>query len=165
MKHFWIVSLIAACWLCPWQAFSITGRNSAIHFTRISIESGLSQSTVFSIAQDRAGNIWFATYDGVNKYDGYEFTVYQHILDDETSLADDISRTLCSDLEGRIWVGTASGLSLYDEDLDIFRNWGHSRSMSFSRFPRIICLWALMTGCLSLTLEKEISGTISFRYP
>ena len=123
MKHFWIVSLIAACWLCPRQAFSMTGKNSAIHFTRISIESGLSQSTIFSIAQDRTGNIWFATYDGVNKYDGYEFTVYQHIMNDTTSLADDISRTLCSDLAGRIWVGTASGLSLYDEDLDIFRNY------------------------------------------
>ena len=103
MKHFWIVSLIAACWLCPRQAFSMTGKNSAIHFTRISIESGLSQSTIFSIAQDRTGNIWFATYDGVNKYDGYEFTVYQHIMNDTTSLADDISRTLCSDLAGRIW--------------------------------------------------------------
>lgn len=114
MKHFWIVSLIAACWLCPWQAFSATGRNSAIHFTRISIESGLSQSTIFSITQDRDGNIWFATYDGVNKYDGYGFTVYQHVIGDETSIADDISRTLCTDRTGRIWVGTASGLSLYD---------------------------------------------------
>ena len=123
MKHFWIVSLIAACWLCPWQAFSATGRNSAIHFTRISIESGLSQSTIFSITQDRDGNIWFATYDGVNKYDGYGFTVYQHVIGDETSIADDISRTLCTDRTGRIWVGTASGLSLYDEDLDIFRNY------------------------------------------
>ena len=49
-----------------------------INFSYISINDGLSQSTVFSIAQDKLGNMWFATYDGVNKYDGYTFTVYQH---------------------------------------------------------------------------------------
>lgn len=42
-----------------------------INFSYISINDGLSQSTVFSIAQDKLGNMWFATYDGVNKYDGY----------------------------------------------------------------------------------------------
>ena len=49
-----------------------------INFSYISINDGLSQSTVFSIAQDKLGNMWFATYDGINKYDGYTFTVYQH---------------------------------------------------------------------------------------
>ena len=42
-----------------------------INFSYISINDGLSQSTVFSIAQDKLGNMWFATYDRVNKYDGY----------------------------------------------------------------------------------------------
>ena len=41
-----------------------------INFSYISINEGLSQSTVFSIDQDQRGNMWFATYDGVNKYDG-----------------------------------------------------------------------------------------------
>ena len=44
-----------------------------INFSYISINDGLSQSTVFSIAQDKLGNMWFATYDGVNKYDGYTY--------------------------------------------------------------------------------------------
>ncbi len=123
MKRFRTVLLILFCCICPWHRLTAAGAMSAIHFTRISIESGLSQSTIFSITQDRDGNIWFATYDGVNKYDGYGFTVYQHVIGDRNSIADDISRFLCSDKDGRIWVGTASGLSLYDEDLDIFRNY------------------------------------------
>ena len=51
------------------SAFSETPEQ--ITFSYISINEGLSQSTVFSIDQDKRGNMWFATYDGVNKYDGY----------------------------------------------------------------------------------------------
>ena len=49
-----------------------------VSFTHVSIGEGLSQSTIFSIAQDLKGNMWFATYDGLDKYDGYDFTVYRH---------------------------------------------------------------------------------------
>lgn len=42
-----------------------------IHFSHIGLEEGLSHSTIFAINQDKGGNLWFATYDGVNKYDGY----------------------------------------------------------------------------------------------
>ena len=50
-----------------------------IHFTHIGLVDGLSHSTIFAINQDKGGNLWFATYDGVNKYDGYNFTVYRHL--------------------------------------------------------------------------------------
>ena len=49
-----------------------------IRFTHIGLEEGLSHCTIFGINQDKEGNLWFATYDGVNKYDGYNFTVYRH---------------------------------------------------------------------------------------
>ena len=49
-----------------------------IHFSHIGLEEGLSHSTIFAINQDKGGNLWFATYDGVNKYDGYNFIVYRH---------------------------------------------------------------------------------------
>ena len=76
-----------------------------INFSYISINDGLSQSTVFSIAQDKLGNMWFATYDGVNKYD-----------------ANDISRIVMTDSKGRVWIGTRDGLSYYDEEKDKFQN-------------------------------------------
>ena len=74
-----------------------------INFSYISINEGLSQSTVFSIDQDQRGNMWFATYDGVNKYDGYSFTVYQHNEEDPNSIANDISRIVKTDSQGRVW--------------------------------------------------------------
>ena len=93
-----------------------------INFSYISINDGLSQSTVFSIAQDKLDNMWFATYDGVNKYDGYTFTVYQHDENDPNSIANDISRIVMTDSKGRVWIGTRDGLSYYDEEKDKFQN-------------------------------------------
>lgn len=107
------------------SAFSETPEQ--ITFSYISINEGLSQSTVFSIDQDKRGNMWFATYDGVNKYDGYAFTVYQHNEDDPNSIANDISRIVKTDSQGRIWIGTRDGLSRYDEEKDIFQNFFYEK--------------------------------------
>ena len=49
-----------------------------MRFMHIGLEDGLSHSTILGINQDKEGNLWFATYDGLNKYDGYNFTVYRH---------------------------------------------------------------------------------------
>ena len=98
-----------------------------ITFSYISINEGLSQSTVFSIDQDKRGNMWFATYDGINKYDGYAFTVYQHNEDDPNSIANDISRIVKTDSQGRVWIGTRDGLSRYDEEKDIFQNFFYEK--------------------------------------
>ena len=53
----------------------VFGHTEDIVFDKLTIRDGLSQSTVTSILQDRNGFMWFATYGGVNKFDGYSFTV------------------------------------------------------------------------------------------
>lgn len=104
----------------------LTGATSGLHrdisFTHISINDGLSQSTVRSACQDSRGQMWFATHDGLNRFDGYDFTVYRHRDDDSTSIADNIIRKVYLDSKGRLWVGTEKGLSFYDRDKDSFRN-------------------------------------------
>ena len=85
-----------------------------LHFSHISINNGLSQNTIFAIAQDAKGYMWFATHNGVNKYDGYDFTIYQNNPQDSTTIANDIIRTLVTDDKGRVWIGTESGLSYYN---------------------------------------------------
>lgn len=99
-----------------------------IKFSYISLNDGLSQSTVFSIDQDKRGNMWFATYDGVNKYDGYAFTVYQHSASDPNSIANDIARIVKTDSQGRVWVGTRDGLSYYNEEKDLFQNFFYNKN-------------------------------------
>ena len=53
--------------------------SAAIEFRTLSVNEGLSQSTVLAIAQDGMGRIWMGTQDGLNCYDGYSFTVFRHV--------------------------------------------------------------------------------------
>ena len=95
---------------------------TSISFSRISTDAGLSQNTVFSIAQDKQGAMWFATFDGLNKYDGYFFTVYRNDPHLPSSIADDITRAVKIDSRNRTWIGTRKGLSYYDRENDSFEN-------------------------------------------
>lgn len=68
--------------------------------------------------------MWFATDDGLNKFDGTNFTVYRNITGDTTSLRVNEVLTLCEDKQGNVWAGTSGGgLSLYDRKKDNFTNY------------------------------------------
>jgi signal transduction histidine kinase/ligand-binding sensor domain-containing protein len=96
------------------------GQGAFIQFDRIPSELGLSQNLVTCILQDRKGFLWFGTTDGLNRFDGYKFTVYQHDPYDPTSLSDSAINALHEDRAGRIWVGTQNGLNLFDRTREIF---------------------------------------------
>ena len=84
-------------------------------------ENGLSQNTVHHILQDRDGFMWFATEDGLNKYDGYNFTIYKNNQNDEYSISDNFIWTIYQDRSGVLWVGTNSGgLCRFDREKDKF---------------------------------------------
>ena len=87
-----------------------------LRFENISLEEGLSQSTVFSIIQDSQGFMWFGTEDGLNKYDGFNFTIYKSDLENESSLSSNWIETLFLDHEGRLWIGTANGLDRFNQE-------------------------------------------------
>ena len=96
--------VICLLFLCLGTHSAFSEIPEPINFSYISINEGLSQSTVFAIDQDKRGNMWFATYDGVNKYDGYAFTVYQHNEDDPNSIANDISRIVKTDSQETVYL-------------------------------------------------------------
>lgn len=115
----YILFIIGCCILfAPLRSQNI----EPIRFVHIGLDEGLSQSTIFGITQDKQGNMWFATYNGLNKYNGYDFTVYQHDEHNPHSISNDIIRSCISDRLGRIWIGTDNGLSLYNADKDRFEN-------------------------------------------
>ncbi|MFZ0390762.1 MAG: two-component regulator propeller domain-containing protein [Calditrichia bacterium] len=95
-------------------------------FERLSLKDGLSQSSVSSILQDRQGFLWFATQEGLNKFDGYQFTVYRHDPNRPNTLSDDWINVIHQDHEGMLWVGTAGGgLNRFDpvrENFEVFRH-------------------------------------------
>lgn len=97
------------------------GQNEQPRFTAITSMDGLSSNTVTAILKDRYGLLWFATDDGLNKFDGTGFTVYRHRKTDPNSLKSNDISALYEDQAGRIWVGTIMGsLHLYDRRKDSF---------------------------------------------
>jgi signal transduction histidine kinase/ligand-binding sensor domain-containing protein/CheY-like chemotaxis protein len=85
------------------------------------MNDGLSQSDVKSILKDHEGFLWFSTDDGLNRYDGYRFTIYRHEKQNLRSLPTNNVTALFEDKAGRLWVGTGGGgLCLYNRDSDSF---------------------------------------------
>lgn len=102
MKFRSLLILLLGCCL----NFITTGQ---LRFNRIGTQQGLSQSTAFNIFQDSKGFLWFATSDGLNKYDGYSFTVYRHTFDDPNSISSSNISCITEDYEGNLWIGTING--------------------------------------------------------
>ncbi|MXV17334.1 hybrid sensor histidine kinase/response regulator [Hufsiella ginkgonis] len=101
----------------------------SIKFKHLSTRNGLSQSNVTSIVKDRQGFMWFATRDGLNRYDGYQFVVYQYDQADKNSLSSSYINKLYVDRLGNLWVGTAIGLDRFDRAKNSFVHYPGSRSM------------------------------------
>ncbi len=107
---------------------------SDIQFKYLSKNDGLSQVSVFSIAQDGAGFLWFGTRDGLNKYDGYQFKVYK-----QDEIASNDVRVLYYDQLGhQLIVGTMDGLSFYDDVKDKFSNYKNDKDDPASLTSNVI---------------------------
>ncbi len=92
-----------------------------IQFKQIKIEDGLSQSTILCMLQDKKGFLWFGTANGLNRYDGYNFTVFTNDPADSTTISDNGILSLFEDKDGNIWIGTVEGvLNKYNRKSGIF---------------------------------------------
>lgn len=103
--------------------FVLAARAQPAHmnFSSLTSKDGLLSNSVNAILKDRYGLMWFATDDGLNKFDGTNFYVYRHVPGDSGSLLANEILALHEDSLGRLWIGTSGGaLSLYDRKRDKF---------------------------------------------
>jgi hypothetical protein len=101
-------------------------RPEQVRFDHISTEDGLSESRVWGITQDRRGFLWFTTYDGINRYDGYEFKVYKHDPENPNSPGSTLYRCVLEDSRGMLWFGSiGQGLSRFDPETEQWTNFRH----------------------------------------
>jgi len=96
-------------------------------FEIFSTEEGLSQNSIVRIFQDSRGFLWFGTFDGLNRYDGYQFKIFRNIVGDSTSISNNKIVSICEDNEGNIWIGTyGGGLNKYDRKKENFIRFTYS---------------------------------------
>jgi ligand-binding sensor domain-containing protein/signal transduction histidine kinase len=101
-------------------------------FSHLSLEDGLSEGTVYCTFQDSKGFLWFGTQDGLNKYDGYTFTIYRP---DPTrnSIASSFVRLIREGPEGELWIATmGGGLDKFDPETERFTHYPYDPEDSSS---------------------------------
>ena len=102
---------------------------SDLKFTHLTTNDGLSQSAVTAILQDRQGFMWFATRDGLNRYDGNAFVVYKNKADDPDSLSANRIEDLIEDDQGYLWIATyTGGVNKFDPATERFTRYRHDPS-------------------------------------
>src|SRR6056300_1013131 len=101
-------------------AFSQSHRDQ-MAFRGLGVEQGLSQHSVISMAQDSIGYMWFATQDGLNRYNGRTFKHYNKQFEDITRATFSNLGKVYIDKQNRLWIITHSGqLERYQAKTDTF---------------------------------------------
>ncbi|MES2775581.1 MAG: two-component regulator propeller domain-containing protein [Bacteroidota bacterium] len=136
MKAFLSFCLVLMC-TC---LFKHAGANNYPPFSYFGIEQGLSNNAVRTIFQDSKGFMWFGTYDGLNKYDGYTCKVFRNDFSDSLSLINNWINSITEDASGRLWIGTRKGLCIFNsiegDFLPVYVS--SSKANNISRFTGVV---------------------------
>ncbi|MCP4180134.1 MAG: SpoIIE family protein phosphatase [bacterium] len=119
---------------------SFAQKKSRIKFEKLSVTEGLTQSSVICMLHDSRGFMWFATLDGLNKYNGYDIKVYWNSPNKKNALTDNIINVLYETEENpTFWIGTnANGLCKYNRDQDNFTSFKHDPNNTNSLSNNVI---------------------------
>ncbi len=118
------IGLLLTLLLTALTPLPVQAQSGQIRFEHLTIDDGLSQSTITAIVQDTTGYLWFGTEEGLNRYDGLGFEIFKHDPQNENSLQSNIVSTLYIDEQGDLWIGSPAGLDRY-----------HSEENRFEHFP------------------------------
>jgi signal transduction histidine kinase/ligand-binding sensor domain-containing protein/CheY-like chemotaxis protein len=138
-----------------------------VKFEHLGTAAGLSQSNTICILEDSRGFMWFGTRDGLNRYDGYQFTVYKNDALDAKSLGNNFIMDMVEDDRGTIWIATwGGGLDRYDRQTNQFTHFRHDPANSGSLSSDLVtCLFRDSRGELwagtedgGLNLMENSSG-------
>ena len=117
-----LVSLLAA----NGPSLADGSEHHPMRFEQITLDDGLSQSNVFTILQDSDGLMWFGTENGLNRFDGYDFTVFKRERGNSEALVSDYVYDLAEDGGGNLWMVTnGGGLAMMDRKSKTFTSFRH----------------------------------------
>jgi len=116
--------MIRSWWIALWLLIAAaTGKAqpTQLRFEHLTVNQGLSNHLIYAMLQDSYGFLWFATDNGLNKYDGYTLTTYKKIPGDTTSLAGNSIPQLMEDRDGNLWIGLmGQGMCKFDRRTETF---------------------------------------------
>lgn len=102
------------------SCFSCLVNASGFMFKHLEAKDGLSNNQVLDIFKDSEGFMWFATASGLNRYDGYQVTVFRSYDTDPATLPDNYTESIQEDNKGNLWILTGAGYALYNRESETF---------------------------------------------
>lgn len=116
IRHAALAILLASLVTSGLQARNLVlpfGQPETMRFDRIGLEEGLQNLSVSRIVQDRYGFLWFGTQNGLHRYDGKSFRIFENDPYRQDTLSHNLVQTLY--VEDRyLWIGTYQGLNRLD---------------------------------------------------
>ncbi|WP_229368215.1 ligand-binding sensor domain-containing protein [Fibrisoma limi] len=117
--------MIRTWWIALWLLLVVAASGKAqptqLRFEHLTVNQGLSNHLIYAMLQDSYGYLWFATDNGLYKYDGYTLVTYKKIPGDTTSLAGNSLPQLMEDRDGNLWIGMmGQGMCKFDRRTETF---------------------------------------------
>ncbi len=112
-------------WHSVLMASWIWARTPSIRFEPVTVDQGLSSDSAICVIQDRRGFIWLGTENGLNRFDGHQFRIYEYDENNPHSISNNEVYALAEDRHGYIWVGTSNGLNRFDPKTETFQRFYH----------------------------------------
>ncbi|MCU4157042.1 hypothetical protein J1N10_13715 [Carboxylicivirga sp. A043] len=116
-------------------------QDSPMRFQSITINDGLSLSSVYCIKKDSKGFMWFGTEDGLNRFDGYHFTIFRTDVNNPNSICYKWIEHIEEDANKQLWFGSRNGLSHFNPVNEVFTNFNKNQEHSINN-DTITCLHA-----------------------
>lgn len=171
MKSFAKILCVSLLWGIP---ILLPAQNQNLKFNHIGPEAGLSQGNIICIFQDSRGFMWFGTRDGLNKYDGYKFTVYKNDATNSNALSHNWVSAIVQDAKGNLWIATyGGGLDMFDLEKEKFTNYRHSEGntsgISSNRLLSLLFdkdgnLWIGTAGDGLIMFDRKNNTFISYKH-
>ena len=109
LNYYYTYFLLTFCAYPAWNDYNVRAINNI---------EGLPDKHVNQILQDSDGFMWFATNNGLCRYDGYEFKTYKSSSQFPELLQSNIVNAIVEDIDHNLWIGTEQGLHFLDKSTD-----------------------------------------------
>ncbi|MFY0689311.1 MAG: hypothetical protein JXQ90_19225 [Cyclobacteriaceae bacterium] len=140
----------------------ILGFGQTPQFKHYSVEQGLSHAYSTQIIEDEFGFIWIATWDGLNRFDGYNFKVYRNEEENPNSISDNEILAIEEDSIGNFWIATQSGLNYFDKQTENFTRYvADDSSRSTISSNRVLSLLIDNRGVLWIGTDRGVDQYIN----
>jgi len=102
-----------ACKFVCYLSVSFFSQNALADLEQLTVQDGLSSNQATCVYKDNRGFVWVGTYNGLNRYDGHEVTIFKHLPGQSSGLSDNGVTAITEDKWGNIWIGTNNGLNKF----------------------------------------------------